>query len=102
MHSPSSERTGLALPRNVKPQLVMDALTKGHGYQWIVLARNPMLLAYGEPPSGNMPQLLFTGNTTLVVAFGDPAYVHRLRRMLEILEQQEEKQLMAQEGGSIE
>jgi hypothetical protein len=80
----------------------MDALTKGHGYQWIVLARRPALLVYGEAASQELPQLLFTGNSTLVVSSVDPAYVDRLRRILQVLEQQEEKQLLAQEAKSGE
>lgn len=80
----------------------MDALTKGHGYQWITLARRPVLLVYGEATSQEMPQLLFTGNTTLVVSSADPAYVERLRRMLQVLDQQEEKQFLAQEAKSGE
>jgi hypothetical protein len=82
--------------------MVMNALAKGHGYQWLVLARRPVLLAYGEPALGDMPQLLFAGRATLVVADGDPAYVGRLRRMLEILERQEEKQIGAKEPGVSE
>jgi len=80
----------------------MDALTKGHGYQWLAIAKRPILLVYGETSSGEMPQLLLTGNTTLVVSGGDGAYIERLRRMLEILERQEERELLAQEGGGVE
>jgi len=90
MGNPQSDRTGLDLPRGVKPQTVMDALQKGHGYQWIVLCRSPVLIAYGAPSHGeNLPELLLTGNRTLVMAGGGPVYAERFRRVLEILQRQE-------------
>lgn len=98
MHNLRSERTGLTLPKDVKPEMVIDALAKGHGYKWMILARHPILLAYGEPALGDMPQLLFTSRTTLIVSEGDPIYVERLRRLLEILGRQEENQTALRES----
>jgi hypothetical protein len=80
----------------------MEALTKGHGYTWLVLARRPALLVYGEASSRELPQLLFTGNSTLVVASANSGYIPRLRRIMEILQQQEEKQAIGPEGESVE
>ncbi|MHA2080900.1 MAG: hypothetical protein ACW99H_07135, partial [Candidatus Thorarchaeota archaeon] len=69
-----------------------------HGYKWTVLARRPVLVAHGNPTLGNMPGLLMTGNRSIVVAGGDPAYVDRLRQVLDMLQRHSQRLVVSQEG----
>jgi len=89
MHS-SEERSGIEIPDSVRPEVIMTSLTLGHGYRWTVLTRHPLLIAHGAPSlgSGNMPELLITGERSMVVAGGDAVYVERIRRVLEMLQRQ--------------
>jgi hypothetical protein len=86
----SDERSGIEIPEGVKPETIMTSLTLGHGYQWTILTRYPQLIAHGAPTlgSGNMPELLFTSERSLVVSGGDIVYVERIRRVLEMLVRQ--------------
>ena len=94
----SELRSGLEIPSGVKPEDIMRSLELGHGYKWVVLVRRPLLVAHGFPTVGNMPELLMTGNRSIVVAGGDPAYVDRLKQVLDILYRHSQRLVVKQEG----
>ena len=91
-------RSGLEIPIGVKPEDIMRSLELGHGYKWTVLTRRPLLVAHGNPTLGNMPELLMTGNRSIVVAGGNPAYVDRLKQVLEMLQRHSKRIVVRQEG----
>lgn len=91
-------RSGIEIPPGVKPEEIMRSLELGHGYKWTVLTRQPLLVAHGNPTLGNMPELLMTGNRSIIVAGGDPAYVDRLRQVLEMLQRHSHRLVEKQEG----
>lgn len=95
---PNELRSGLEIPPGVKPEDIMRSLELGHGYKWTVLARQPLLVVHGNPTLGNMPELLMTGNRSIVVAGGDPAYVNRLKQVLDMLQRQTKRLVVKQEG----
>jgi hypothetical protein len=94
----SEQRTGVEIPPGVTPESLMASLNIGHGYHWTVLTRYPILIAHGAPAFGNMPELLLTGNIAMVIAGGDPAYVERIRSILEMLQRQSSR-VRFSEGG---
>jgi hypothetical protein len=91
-------RSGLEIPPGVKPEDIIRSLELGHGYKWTVLVRRPLLVAHGNPTLGNMPELLLTGNRTIVIAGGNPAYVDRLRQVLDMLQRHSQRLVVKQEG----
>ena len=91
-------RSGIEIPPGVKPEEIMRSLELGHGYKWTVLTRQPLLVAHGNPTLGNMPELLMTGNRSIIVAGGNPAYVDRLRQVLEMLQRHSHRLVEKQEG----
>ncbi|MGD9396114.1 MAG: hypothetical protein PVJ05_06790 [Candidatus Thorarchaeota archaeon] len=95
---PVELRSGLEIPPGVKPEDIMRSLKLGHGYEWTVLTRRPLLVAHGNPTLGNMPELLMTGNRSIVVAGGDPAYVDRLKQVLDMLQRHSQRHIARQEG----
>ncbi|MFX1560155.1 MAG: hypothetical protein ACFFBL_06185 [Promethearchaeota archaeon] len=95
---PIELRSGLEIPSGVKPEDIMRSLEHGHGYKWTVLTRRPILVAHGNPTLGNMPELLLTGNRSMVIAGGDPAYVGRLRQVLDMLQRHSQRIITKQEG----
>ena len=74
----------ITIPDSLHPQAVMDSLSVGHGYSWMVLVPTPVKIAHGRTSSGDMPELLVVGRT-LLTSGGDGVYIDRLRRMLEVL-----------------
>ena len=74
----------ITIPTSLRPQAVMDSLSIGHGYSWIVLVPTPMRIAHGRTLCGDMPELLIVGKT-LLTSGGNEVYIGRLRRMLEVL-----------------
>ena len=88
---PVELRSGLEIPVGVKLEDIMRSLELGHGYKWTILTRRPLLVAHGNPTLGNMPELLVTGNRSIVVAGGDPAYVDRLRQVLDMLQRHSQR-----------
>jgi hypothetical protein len=95
---PSELRSGLEIPPGVKSEDIMRSLQLGHGYKWTVLTRRPLLVAHGNPTLGNMPELLLTGNRSIVIAGGDPAYVDRLKQVLDMLQRHTERLIVKPEG----
>jgi len=95
---PSELRSGLEIPHGVKSEDIMRALELGHGYKWTVLTRRPLLVAHGNPTLGNMPELLITGSRSIVIAGGEPAYVDRLKQVLEMLQRHSERLTGKTEG----
>lgn len=95
---PNELRSGLEIPTSVRPEEIMRSLEIGHGYKWTVLTRQPILIAHGSPTLGNMPELLMTGNRSIVVAGGNPAYVERLRQVLDMLQRHSQRLVVRQEG----
>ncbi len=86
--SSSEQRSGLEIPIGVKPKDIMKSLMLGHGYNWIVITEKPILVAYGEPTAGEMPELLITGDRSMVVACSDTVYVSRIQHVLSMLQRQ--------------
>ena len=74
----------ITIPDSLRSQAVMDSLSAGHGYIWMVLVPTPVIIAHGRTSSGDMPELLVIGRT-LLTSGGDGVYIDRLRRMLEVL-----------------
>ena len=74
----------ITIPTSLRPQAVMDSLSVGHGYSWIVIVPTPLRIAHGSTSGDDMPELLIVGKT-LLMSGGDEVYISRLRRMLEVL-----------------
>ena len=74
----------ITIPTSLRPQAVMDSLSVGHGYSWIVIVPTPLKIAHGSTSGDDMPELLIVGKT-LLMSGGDEVYINRLRRMLEVL-----------------
>ncbi len=74
----------ITIPTSLRPQAVMDSLSVGHGYSWIVIVPTPLKIAHGSTTGDDMPELLIVGKT-LLMSGGDEVYISRLRRMLEVL-----------------
>ena len=74
----------ITIPTSLRPQAVMDSLSIGHGYSWIVIVPRPLRIAHGSTSGDDMPELLIVGKT-LLTSGGDEVYINRLRRMLEVL-----------------
>jgi hypothetical protein len=89
------------IPFNVRDEDIMQSLDMGHGYKWTVLIRQPVIIAHGAPTIGNMPELLITGDRTLIIEGGDPAYVERIRQVLAILQRHPNSQLRKLEGLNV-
>ena len=81
-------RSGIEVPDGVNLKDFMRSLLIGHGYRWTVLTEEPILIAFGETSVGDMPELLITGERSVVVAGGNTAYVNRIKRVLEMLQRQ--------------
>lgn len=92
------QRTGVEIPQGVKVDDIMRSLTIGHGYQWTILTRKPLLIAHGQPTIGNMPEILLTGTKPMVVAGGDAVYVERIRNILEMILRQSHRIQFTSEG----
>lgn len=84
----SEQRSGLEIPEGVNPRDIIKSLTLGHSYRWVILTEEPILIAYGASTVSDMPELLLTGNTSMVVAGSNPVYVSRIRSVLEMLQRQ--------------
>jgi hypothetical protein len=97
--SSSEQRSGIEIPEGVKPETIMNFLEVGHNYHWTVLTRLPLLVAHGAPAlgSGNMPEILLTGNRSMIIAGGDTTYVERIRHMLEMLQRQSQRIIFTKE-----
>ncbi|MFW9843691.1 MAG: hypothetical protein ACFFEV_03875 [Candidatus Thorarchaeota archaeon] len=91
-------RIGIEIPQGVKVDDIMRSLEIGHGYQWTVLTRTPLLIAHGQPTIGNMPEILLTGTKPMVVAGGDIVYVDRIRNILEMIQRQYHRVQFTSEG----
>jgi hypothetical protein len=82
------QRVGVEIPPGVKLEDIMKSLAIGHGYQWTVFTRKPLLIAHGQPTIGNMPELLLTGSKPMIVAGGDVVYIERIRNILDMIQRQ--------------
>jgi hypothetical protein len=91
-------RSGVEIPIGVKPEDIMKSLEIGHGYKWTVLIRKPLIVAHGAPTLGNMPELLLTGERSLVVAGGDSVYVERIQQILGMLQRHSQRMIIRPEG----
>ena len=98
---PDEFRSGLEIPPGVKPGDIMSSLELGHGYHWTGLIRQPLLVAYGKPTIGNMPELLLNGSKSIIVAGGNPVYVDRLKQILDMLQKRSDLPIIRQEGVSF-
>ncbi|MFW9953806.1 MAG: hypothetical protein ACFFD3_04560 [Candidatus Thorarchaeota archaeon] len=85
----------LAIPGNLKIEELMNNLEIGHGYVWTRLTEYPKLWAHGNPPPGDLPEVLIIGRMLLFE--GKEEYSERFRRMLQALSQH----YQIAEGGSI-
>jgi hypothetical protein len=94
-------RSGVEIPFGVSYEEIMRFLEIGHGYSWTVLIREPVTIAHGKPTIGNMPELLMTGDRTLIIAGGNPAYVERIRQVLAMLQRQTQSSITKPEGVSV-
>ena len=94
-------RAGVEIPFGVRLDDIRRSLEIGHGYKWIVLVRQPVIVAHGTPTLGNMPEILMTGDRSLIIAGGDPAYVERIRQVLAILQRQSQRSMIRPEGVSF-
>jgi hypothetical protein len=93
-----NQRTGVEIPEGVKVNDIMRSLAIGHGYKWTILTKKPLIIAYGAPTIGNMPELLLTGTKPIVVAGGEAVYVERIRNILEMLLRQSHRVQFSKEG----
>lgn len=91
----------MEIPFDVSEEDIMRALEIGHGYKWTVLIKHPVVVAHGAPTIGNMPELLMSGDCTLIVDGGDPAYVERLRQVLTMLQRHSQSHIANSEGVTV-
>ena len=82
------QRIGLEIPEQVNVKEFMRSLVIGHGYRWTILTEHPILIAFGETIVGDMPELLITGDKSVVVSGGNSVYVSRIKSVLEMLQRQ--------------
>ncbi|MFX1482635.1 MAG: hypothetical protein ACFFCP_05530 [Promethearchaeota archaeon] len=93
-------RSGMEIPYGVSPEDIMRTLEIGHGYRWLILTRQPLIVAHGTPTLGNMPEILITGSRTLVISGENPAYVERIRQVLVMLQRHSPQIAVRKEGGN--
>lgn len=84
----SEQRSGLEIPSGVNSKDIMKSLSIGHGYRWIILTEQPVLIAHGKSTVGDMPELLLTGNKSMIIAGSNLAYVNRIQSVLKMLQRQ--------------
>lgn len=94
----SEQRSGIEIPSGVKPKDIMESLKLGHGYRWIILTEKPVLIAFGESSVGDMPELLFTGNHSMVIAGSNLLYKTRIQSVLKMLQRQSHRLDFSKEG----
>ncbi len=78
-----SGTTVLRIPDGLRTDDLMESLEVGHGYRWTKLVVSPKLWAHGNPPSGELPEVLIIGRKILL----DDGDTHSMRfnRMLQAL-----------------
>lgn len=74
----------LNIPLEVQPRIVRNALSSGHGYNWIQLSSRTKDVYYGETTYPNMPMLRMIGRQ-IVIEGHDSQYVEPIERILSAL-----------------
>ena len=72
------------IPIGLKTEIVMKSLSIGHGYDWLVLVHEPVLVASGIPIADNLPEL-FLIHRMLWIRREDIHHLTRLEHTLERL-----------------
>lgn len=78
--------SALHIPSRLPIDFLKDALEVGHGYHWTTLLTTPRLCIHGNPPVGDLPEIMIVGKTILIE--GNPECSARFRRMLQALAHQ--------------
>ena len=73
----------IEIPDGLSAGEVMDILENGHSYEWMVLLREPRLVATGSVPQGRMPELVLIGRRIMLT--DREGHSERLRNLLNIL-----------------
>jgi hypothetical protein len=76
----------LHIPSHLPVAFLKDALEVGHGYHWTTLLTDPQLCIHGNPPVGDLPEIVIVGKTILIE--GSSECFARFRRMLQALAHQ--------------
>ena len=72
------------IPKGLKIEDVMKSLSIGHGYDWLVLVREPVLVAGGIPITEILPELLLV-HRKLWILKEDAHHLERLEHTLDRL-----------------
>ena len=69
------------IPKGLKIEDVMKSLSIGHGYEWLVLVREPVLVASSLPITDILPEL-FLVHRKLWILREDTHHLERLEHTL--------------------
>jgi hypothetical protein len=81
------EDVSLNIPSGVKTDAVMDFLKRGHAYTWMVVSKEPVLMAFGHPSKHDHPEVVIL-NDSLVVNSPNQSMLIRIETMLKVLARQ--------------
>ena len=71
------------MPNGLSAKVLMDTLEDGHGYTWMVMVREPRLVAWGSVKHGTMPEIILIGKRIMLTdTEGNAA---RLRNLMDLL-----------------
>ncbi|MDF1541032.1 MAG: hypothetical protein P1Q69_19200 [Candidatus Thorarchaeota archaeon] len=80
-----SGTTMIPIPEDILIDELLENLGVGHGYRWTKLVTSPKLWVHGDPPPGDLPEILIIGK--MIVIDGGEEYTMRFHRMLQALAQ---------------
>jgi len=80
-----SGTTMIPIPGSLLIDELLESLEIGHGYRWTKLVTSPKLWVHGNPPPGELPEILIIGRMILID--GGDEYAMRFDRMLRALAQ---------------
>lgn len=73
----------ITIPESLLIDDLLVNLEVGHGYTWTRLVAKPKLWIHGNPPAGDLPEILIIGKRILID--GGDVYATQFRRMLHAL-----------------
>ena len=79
----------IEIPEALSSREVMDILHDGHSYEWMILLREPRLVATGAVPDGRMPELVLIGRR--IILTDREGHSDRLQNLLDILKRRERR-----------
>ena len=74
----------IQIPEGLDIEKLMRNLMIGHQYEWLILVRDPVLVASGIAKSGSMPELMLV-RRTLWIREEDRGYIKQLEHLFKII-----------------